>query len=130
MGREAKTTEVKVCLKCGKQFQRRRFGDRLEDYTRFNNRRFCSKSCNLRAEAESRSAFHSEARKYAGSYCVLCGETNSLDVHHNDGNIRNNIPDNLTTLCHPCHMKLHWNQNDFRERAISNRKSTIAKKKE
>ncbi len=30
-----------------------------------------------------------------------------LTVHHVDGNVENNVPANLMTLCRPCHDKEH-----------------------
>jgi len=48
-----------------------------------------------------------------GNKCLLCGETNSLEVHHlryDNVDIANpgNEPDyDLVTLCHRCHSKFH-----------------------
>jgi 5-methylcytosine-specific restriction endonuclease McrA len=45
--------------------------------------------------------------------CAICrapgpqrGGTAELEVHHRDGNWRNNEPWNLITLCHNCHAGL------------------------
>lgn len=38
--------------------------------------------------------------------CVVCGETNIVEVHHYDENKKNNNPDNLIPLC-PTHHK-YW----------------------
>jgi 5-methylcytosine-specific restriction endonuclease McrA len=48
--------------------------------------------------------------------CALCGETDlrRLDVHHKDGNRKNNSIDNLVFLCKKCHItkahKYHRNE--------------------
>lgn len=50
-----------------------------------------------------------------GLKCQRCGTTVGLDVHHIDGKSlslagdnTNNELDNLQTLCHKCHLKLHY----------------------
>lgn len=105
-------SEEKICPVCGKRFKRKRFGKRLEDYTRFQNRVYCSKSCSahrrMNDQNRNRKCFHSLARKHLEEYCAICGSTERLQVHHWDKNIRNNSPENLETLCATCHMKLHW----------------------
>lgn len=35
--------------------------------------------------------------------CAVCGATGKLDVHHLDGNHKNNDSKNLVWLCHNCH---------------------------
>ena len=47
--------------------------------------------------------------------CQICGATTNLDVHHKDnegqhikGNKANEDLINLITLCHRCHIKLHY----------------------
>ena len=47
--------------------------------------------------------------------CEECGTCEKLDAHHSDGNITNNSKKNIKTLCHSCHMKLHWS---LRKRGI------------
>lgn len=51
-----------------------------------------------------------------GQRCAKCGSTNNLDIHHIDGTgwhkeESNNNIDNLITLCHQCHMRLHLGKN-------------------
>lgn len=38
-------------------------------------------------------------------------------VHHIDGNIRNNHPDNLDVMTQAEHARLHWKQGDFRRKS-------------
>ena len=45
--------------------------------------------------------------------CEMCGIKKKLDAHHLDGNITNNTQKNIRTLCHNCHMKLHWQQRRY-----------------
>ena len=53
--------------------------------------------------------------------CQECGSSQNIDVHHIDkcgphkvANPNNEI-DNLITLCHRCHMRLHFTTNDRNE---------------
>jgi len=46
--------------------------------------------------------------KRDGQRCVLCEETEKLEVHHIDENPLNNRTANLVTLCRPCHEKVHF----------------------
>lgn len=43
--------------------------------------------------------------------CLYCGSTENIDVHHIDGNRRNNDIGNLVFLCKKCHIgKAHKNK--------------------
>lgn len=112
---QAKKTESKTCPKCGNTFHRRRFGNRLEDFTRWNQREYCSKQCNyIREDITHKTSFHRLARTFLSQSCNTCQSTENLDVHHKDRNWKNNDKQNLETLCHSCHMKLHWHQKDLK----------------
>jgi len=41
------------------------------------------------------------------SSCVSCGTLESLQIHHKDGDKRNNEISNLTCLCWDCHRTVH-----------------------
>jgi hypothetical protein len=41
-----------------------------------------------------------------GHQCTLCASTENLCVHHIDGDVTNNDPANLQTVCATCHWKL------------------------
>jgi 5-methylcytosine-specific restriction endonuclease McrA len=43
----------------------------------------------------------------AGYRCQRCGATLLLEVHHLDGNPRNNRAENLRVLCDGCHLEAH-----------------------
>ena len=45
--------------------------------------------------------------KRDGYCCTRCGSNRRLNVHHKDGNERNNKRSNLTTLYHSCHSRHH-----------------------
>jgi hypothetical protein len=38
-----------------------------------------------------------------GHRCVCCGATGELEIHHIDGDYRNNAMSNLEPRCVPCH---------------------------
>ena len=40
-------------------------------------------------------------------WCYLCGDNESLEVHHIDYHHENNHPGNRVVLCRPCHVWLH-----------------------
>lgn len=107
----------KICPICGKVFNRKRFNGVLEDSTRYKTRITCSQSCgNSKIEPTSKSAFRSKAKKFKTLICEMCGTTKNLDAHHVDRNIKNNTPENIKTLCHPCHMKSHWRRRKSKSR--------------
>jgi len=53
------------------------------------------------------SNYRSVAFEYHGRECAECGGTENIEVHHIDGNRRNNDPQNLLPLCQPCHRDVH-----------------------
>lgn len=58
------------------------------------------------------------ARSYKLEYCQNCGtfpnSKRDLDVDHIDGNKHNNNPENLQTLCKPCHNQKTVKNGDWR----------------
>lgn len=107
----AKDTPEKICKRCGKPFNRRRYGNRLEDYSRYMTRQYCSRSCGAARNRKPKSlrAINKYLRqRYLKTHCEKCESTKKLQIHHLDENWRNNSPENLQTLCQSCHMKLHW----------------------
>jgi len=62
-----------------------------------------------------------EAIRQRDNYiCQICGcsqleNGRCLDVHHINYDKKNNNPNNLISLCHPCHMKTNKNRKYWRE---------------
>jgi len=51
---------------------------------------------------------HYHARKIVGSGpCERCGSPDASDVHHKNGNWKDNSPENLERICRSCHNKVH-----------------------
>ena len=117
MGRKRKPTPEKYCDYCEIKLERKRFpnGD-LECLLRFGKRKYCDRLCmarsfDLRHLPESQvgwSTCHSRAREIVkkGS-CCKCGVMNAKDVHHKDGDWRNNSANNLERICRSCHNLVH-----------------------
>lgn len=109
---------IKFCGYCGKQLERKRYGTRLEDFTVFNNRKYCDRTCmrkaylkdgnfNQKYRIAHQTAVNIMNLSDLPKICSLCGGKGKLDVHHKDGNYQNNDMENLTYLCRSCHMKQH-----------------------
>ena len=45
--------------------------------------------------------------KEAFGECLSCGSTDNLELHHIDGNPRNNDSSNWLVLCRDCHVREH-----------------------
>lgn len=97
---------MKTCNTCGAAYARR------PNYSHAQHAasRFCSKQCWEKRGKVHRQAYHEEARKLVDlTRCGVCGmERPRLEVHHVDGNPRNNDKDNLLVVCHKYHMQLHF----------------------
>jgi hypothetical protein len=111
MGRPAKPIPEKYCEHCGAKLQRKRFGERLEDYGVFLRRVFCGKECFSASIVKpvplrkySRNKYF---KKYLGTSCDVCGAGTRLQIHHIDNDPSNNSPENIQTLCISCHASHH-----------------------
>lgn len=66
-------------------------------------------------------------RKMVGTVCERCGfvpeDIIQLDIHHKDGNGKNNDPANLQTLCANCHRMVHHIMRKIRRRILTLPKS-------
>ena len=52
-------------------------------------------------------SYRSTCFLYHKKECVVCGENNIVEVHHLDGNSKNNLPKNLIPLCPTHHQYWH-----------------------
>lgn len=107
----------KFCERCGKEFFRRvrkrprsPTGGRVTDWEApkdFLRRKYCSISCANTTGARTEAGAYSQSIKLRGDQCEACGALANLHNHHVDGNIFNNTPSNLQTLCESCHTFWH-----------------------
>lgn len=110
---------VLTCEICKKQFETIPFFK--------NKKRFCSRQCSgVSKRRYSERYFHLEARKVALKHkklvCEICNERWNLDVHHKDGNWKNNSLENLRVLCKKCHGKTRWKQNPVCGRTLKQKR--------
>lgn len=57
--------------------------------------------------------------------CSVCSSTESLHVHHADGDKTNNELDNLIPLCHSCHRLVHSSNSTDRGEIVALRNRLI-----
>jgi hypothetical protein len=72
---------------------------------------------NPQARYHGLSARAAKALTEAAGRCERCeadGSDSRLDVHHCNGDKRDQSLSNLAILCHRCHMRLHSEQGDLR----------------
>lgn len=110
MPRRQKSDPVRYCEACGRTLERKRFNGRLEDRNVFLKRRYCDRKCMALAfvsDTASSSALHKRVTRSRGTSCESCGATTRLHAHHIDGNLQNDSPTNIQTLCASCHASHH-----------------------
>lgn len=97
----------KVCPVCSKTFETQKSGNRKEKVT-------CSHSCSntyFRRGTQngnwSDDAYRSSCFLYHDKKCIVCDEDKIVEVHHLDGNKKNNKIDNLVPLCPTHHQYWH-----------------------
>lgn len=114
-----KEEKPKRCEWCGVTMTRRRYGDRLEGWSEFQQRKYCSLTCaNSRKHPAHWGTYHWRARKLMRDKCEACGGQTSLQAHHIDQVPANNALENVQTLCKHCH--------DFWHTAAKRRGRTVA----
>jgi len=113
MANNTKTTPDKSCEWCGAVFNRKRVGKNnvLECYSNYMRRRFCSLSCSVSSqhatEPPTEAASRKRSAKQNAGSCEACGSQSETVVHHVNANPMDNSPNNLQTLCSPCHSFWH-----------------------
>lgn len=102
---------IKTCPICEKTFEERE-GHPREKST-------CSHGCantyfrsgsnhgNWKGENSKAYGYRRICFKHHKKECIFCGETLIVEVHHNDGNNKNNKPENLIPLCPTHHKYFH-----------------------
>lgn len=104
---------LKDCLNCGQSLTRKNYNGRLEDFTVFSKRKFCSRTCMGQFKTKDLPTDSTLLKRYKifkKEKCENCGSMSQLGVHHKDKNRLNNSEENLQTLCASCHTKLHWEE--------------------
>lgn len=116
--KEARQKRARPCLQCGKRFTA------STCYQQFCSRTCASRNHARRIQGEKNPRYlHGKAnlpyptdwlqvsrrvRDRDGHTCVICStKQGNLDVHHIDMDKSNNAPENLISLCRPCHMRVH-----------------------
>ncbi len=117
--RAKKFTSEKICENCKRVFT-------VNSRRQFHKQTTCSRSCAnsfFRAgENHANWKPYTEAPRKPGYYrklcfskygkkCVVCDESIAIDVHHLDGNHKNNAINNLIPLCANHHRYMHSKKN-------------------
>lgn len=109
-----KMLHIKLCTRCRK----------YKTYSSFHKARgsidglfqWCKKCAGDEGSVRAYGGNRLKALKRDSYKCNRCGMTNSehkrkygygIFVHHLDGDRKNNKIDNLITVCHGCHSKIH-----------------------
>lgn len=112
MAHPRKQEPLKFCEHCGRQLTRKRYNGILEDLGVFTCRKYCDQQCAglaQRKDDPTVDAYRKRVYKHKKDHCQECRATENLQIHHIDGNPKNNRLSNLMTLCGSCHTKWHWN---------------------
>ena len=105
-----KPDPIKHCPHCKARMTRRRFRGRLEDLAAFRARKYCDRECMALAYVNSAAQPNSKRRRVwrsRGTSCEVCGGSHYLAAHHIDGDLDNDSPENIQTLCASCHATHH-----------------------
>jgi hypothetical protein len=88
---------LKLCLNCKKPIKRHRYAST------------CSKKCSNYTFSRRRNLFSYRTICFRAhkKECCICGEENIVEVHHLDGDNKNNTPENLIPLCPTHHQYWH-----------------------
>lgn len=111
--------------------QRYNFTDmRGKDWIKNNSEHLNSRKGHMgfvKTNGES-SKFESFREKNGGfGICKNCGKEGRLEIHHRDGNRRNNEDENLIAICPSCHKKIHCREFGRMKRGEKGYPSTLSK---
>ncbi len=99
----------KTCEACKKEFS-------VSNSASLDGRgRFCSKECyvifcvkeNSSSYEHGHGWFKKMSRNTRSNQCEICEKIGKTEIHHIDGNDRNNEFINFITVCRSCHMRIH-----------------------
>lgn len=107
--------EVRYCEYCRKPMERKRWSNgKLQSWQHYNNQKYCNRNCMIASMKSnpkigtSWMTVHYHARNLLpDGCCEICGSEKNVDVHHKDGNPKNNDLSNLQRLCRSCHVAAH-----------------------
>ena len=105
-----------ICANCGPVSIDRSSSNRSGWRCQLGKRKFTRSVDALEKRRESNRKRRRPYKEHKRTTCELCAFTGhpcQLDVHHLDGNHRNNDPTNLQTLCANCHRLVTWNEKHF-----------------
>ena len=125
----------KFCLNCGKELTRKQNKYCSNDCQRdFQYKKYINDWKNglvdgLRGEYQLSSYIHKYIREKFNNKCCLCGwdkinyttGQSPLEVHHKDGDYKNNKEDNLELLCPNCHSLTNTYKNALRHQGRQGR---------
>lgn len=112
---DSEAIETKNCDHCGSAMTRTRWpSGAIEPKARFDKKKYCSRKCmGLGKKGNPSTYCKSASHKLANELkpkglCEECRTEGGLsEVHHVDGDWRNNALSNLQRLCRPCHDAKH-----------------------
>ena len=112
MARPITPMEPRNCAHCGKTMERKRYNGKLEDRSRYKERKYCNYTCMGKAKQIGDKVTIQYSRRQSAKTvrekCEICEASNkTLQVHHKNGNPLDNATENLQTLCVSCHQKVH-----------------------
>lgn len=116
MPQPIKPTPEKFCKQCGIRLERKRWASGvLESLLHFSRRLFCDRACMARdfdlrptkPDPNWSTAHYHARRAMPLGPCARCGKQDAKDVHHKNGNWRDNSEGNLERVCRSCHNQEH-----------------------
>lgn len=99
---------IRKCKICGKPAEIKSYG--RPGYFKIIYHAYCSR--------------HRGYKKYKKNYCEMCGFVSKddcqIDIHHKDGNNKNNWPSNLISICANCHRLITFQEKHYERKTKNN----------